>query len=164
MCVIWVLRFEPRFPHWCVCGPGCLARTCSASCFYKHKAQWCRVAPGAHPRAGLLELSLESGIAEAILSTGVQVVPLKLDEVVTPPLVVIVNNCSSLSSSACKAKYGPWPDKHRVDGRIALTQVLKMFSVLSRLVQGGKSFIFLHPHCSILWSALPVSNSSKQFQ
>ena len=48
MCVICVLRFEPKYPFLCVCGPGCLARTCSASCFYKHKSQRCRVVPGAY--------------------------------------------------------------------------------------------------------------------
>ena len=80
MCVICVLRFEPIYPLWCVCGPGCLARTCSANCFYKHKSQNCKVVPGAHPRAGLLELGPACGFAEATLSRGVQKVPLGLSD------------------------------------------------------------------------------------
>ena len=36
MCVIYVLRFQPRYPVWCICGPGCFSRTCPVECFRKH--------------------------------------------------------------------------------------------------------------------------------
>lgn len=48
MCVICVLRFEPRFPVWCACGPGCFARTCPRECFQKYKASRCKVPIGGH--------------------------------------------------------------------------------------------------------------------
>ena len=95
------------------------------------------MASGAHPRAGLVEVGPESGIAEAILSTGVQVVPLSLDEVVAPSVVVFVNNSRALASPSGKFKFGPWPNKHKADERKPLTQACNMFSLLAKFVQGG---------------------------
>lgn len=141
MCVICALRFEIIFPKWCVCGPGCLARACSSAVFYKHKAQRCKVAPGAHPQVGLLELGPKCGIAEAILSSGVQVVPLGIGETVVQPLMILVNSCPSLSSVTSKAKYGQAPGKHRAEGRFELKRLQNMFVELSKWVQAGKNYL-----------------------
>ena len=84
---------------------------------------------------------------------GVHIVPLSLDDVVLPSVVVVVNSCSALASPPGKVKFGPGPDKHKADERRALKQANQMFACLSKLVQGGKTFIFLHPHCSILWES-----------
>ena len=108
MCVICVLRFEPRYPVWCVSGPGCFARTCSLECFRKHKASQRKVPIGGHAQLGLLELGPHCGIAEAVLSMGVRVVSLGVNaQAVSPQVVLVINNCPALLLSNGKiAKYG----------------------------------------------------------
>ena len=92
MCGICALRFEPKFPVWCRCGPGCYASTCSFSCFQRDNAQRCKVPIGGHVQLGLFELSPPHGIAEAVLALSVHVVPLALDTQVTSPHVVLIIN------------------------------------------------------------------------
>ena len=115
MCVICALRFEPKYPVWCRCGPGCFASTCSFPCFQKHKAQRCRVPIGGHVQLGLLELSPPHGMAEAVLALVVHVVPLAVDTQATAPhVVLVINNCPALMLPVIKsAKFGTSGDKRK---------------------------------------------------